>query len=98
MMNKALWLLIWLSMEFDNPSVRAFLISGWWTQILSHIAVVLPRTSYKHQRWTRSASSYSQACQDRRASFTSICVLVDGLLGKETDFFLHHLHEFLCAK
>ena len=42
---------------------------------------------------------YSQACQDRRASFTPICVSIDGLvLGKETDFFLHSLCEFLCAK
>ena len=41
---------------------------------------------------------YLQACQDRRASFTPICVLVDGLLGKEADFFIHHLCDFLCAK
>ena len=38
---------------------------------------------------------YSQACQDCRASFTPVCVSVDGLLGKETDFFLHRLCEFL---
>ena len=41
---------------------------------------------------------YSQACHDRRASFTPVCVSVDGLLGKETDFFLHRLCEFLCVK
>ena len=40
---------------------------------------------------------YSQACQDRRASFTPVCA-VDALLGKMTDFFLHRLCEFLCAK
>ena len=34
---------------------------------------------------------YLQACQDRQASFTPICVSVDGLLGKETDFFVHQL-------
>ena len=33
MMNKVHWLLIWLFVEFGNPSVRAFLISGWWTQM-----------------------------------------------------------------
>ena len=41
---------------------------------------------------------YSQACQDRRASFTPVCISVDGLLRKETDFFLHRLCEFLCVK
>ena len=41
---------------------------------------------------------YLQACQDRRASFTPICVSVDGLLGKEADFFIHRLCDFLCAK
>ena len=32
---------------------------------------------------------YLQACQDRRAAFTPFCVSVDGLLGKEADFFIH---------
>ena len=41
---------------------------------------------------------YLQACQDRRAAFTPLCVSVDGLLGKETDFFIHRLCDFLCAK
>ena len=36
---------------------EVFLISGWWTQTLCHINVVLPRTSYEHQRWTRSTST-----------------------------------------
>ena len=31
---------------------------------------------------------YLQACQDRRAAFTPLCVSVDGLLGKEADFFI----------
>ena len=35
---------------------------------------------------------YSQACQDRLASFTSICMSVDGLFGKETDLFI-----FVCV-
>ena len=61
MMNKAHWLLIWISVEFGNPSVWAFLISGWWTQILCHITLVLPRMSYEHQRWTRSASTHRLA-------------------------------------
>ena len=41
---------------------------------------------------------YLQACQDRRASFTPICVSVDGLLGKETDFLIRRLCDFLCVK
>ena len=41
---------------------------------------------------------YLQACQDRRAAFTPLCVSVDGLLGKEADFFIHQLCDFLCAK
>ena len=37
---------------------------------------------------------YLQACQDRRAAFTPLCVSVDGLLGKETDFFIRCLCDF----
>ena len=33
-----------------------------------------------------------------RASFTPICVSVDGLLGKETDFLIRHLCDLLCVK
>ena len=51
----------------------------------------------------RSAESdkkkkYLQACQDRRAAFTPLCVSVDGLLGKEADFFIHRICDFLCDK
>ena len=41
---------------------------------------------------------YLQACQNRRASFTPICVSVDGLLGKETDFLIRRLCDSLCVK
>ena len=41
---------------------------------------------------------YLQACQDRRAAFTPLCVSVDGLLGKEADFFIHRLCDFLSIK
>ena len=30
---------------------------------------------------------YLQACQDRRATFTLLCVSVDGMLGSEAEFF-----------
>ena len=41
---------------------------------------------------------YLQTCQDRRAAFTPLCVSVDGLLGKEADFFIHRLCDFLSIK
>ena len=31
---------------------------------------------------------YLQACQDRRATFTPLCVSVDGMLGSEAAFLL----------
>ena len=40
---------------------------------------------------------YLQACLDRRASFTPLCMSVDGLLGKEAEFFLYRLDDFLAA-
>ena len=42
-------------------------------------------------------TKYLQACQDRRAAFTPLCIFVDGLLGKEADFF-HQLCDCWCAK
>ena len=41
---------------------------------------------------------YLQACQDRRATFTPLCVSVDGMLGSETEFFVKRLGDFLAAK
>ena len=37
---------------------------------------------------------YLQACLDHRASFTPLCMSVDGLLGKEAEFFLYRLGDF----
>ena len=31
---------------------------------------------------------YLQACQNRRATFTLLCVSVDGMLGSEAEFFV----------
>jgi len=42
--------------------------------------------------------NYSQACHDRRATFTPLCVSVDGVLGPETEFFVKRLSDFLAAK
>ena len=41
---------------------------------------------------------YLQACQDRRATFTPLCVSVDGMLGSEAEFFVKRLGDFLAAK
>ena len=32
--------------------------------------------------------NYLQACQDQHATFTPLCVSVDGMLGSETEFFV----------
>ena len=41
---------------------------------------------------------YLQACQDRHATFTPLCVSVDGMLGSEAEFFVRRLGDFLAAK
>ena len=41
---------------------------------------------------------YLQACQDRHATFTPLCVSVDGMLGSEAEFFVRRLGDFLTAK
>ena len=85
MMNKVHWSLIWLSVEFDNPSVRAFLISGWWTQMLCHIILMLPGMSYKCQRWTRSASTPRLAWIKEQVLPQFVCQLM-GYLGRRQTF------------
>ena len=41
---------------------------------------------------------YLQACQDRRATFTPLCVSVDGMLGSEAEFFVKRLDDFLAVR
>ena len=41
---------------------------------------------------------YMQACQNRRATFTPLCVSVDGMLGSEAEFFVKRLSDFLAAR
>ena len=64
MMNRAHWLPIRLFVEFGNPSVRAFLISGWWIQLdaLSYRSRV-PRDVLQTSEMDKK-HKYSQACQD----------------------------------
>ena len=41
---------------------------------------------------------YLQACQDRHATFTPLCLSVDGMLGSEAEFFVKRLGDFLAAR
>ena len=41
---------------------------------------------------------YLQACQDQCATFTSLCVSVDGMLGFEAEFCIKRLSDSLTAK
>ena len=41
---------------------------------------------------------YLQACQNRHATFTPLCVSVDGMLGSESEFFVKRLSDFLAVK
>ena len=41
---------------------------------------------------------YLQACHDRRADFTPLCVSIDGMLGAEAEFFVKRLDDFLAVK
>ena len=41
---------------------------------------------------------YTLACEERRAVFTLLCISVDGMMGKETDYFLRRLGETLSLK
>ena len=40
---------------------------------------------------------YLQTCQDRRATFTPLCVSVDGMLDSKAKFFVKRLGDFLAA-
>jgi len=41
---------------------------------------------------------YLQACQDQHATFTPLCVFVDGMLGSEAECFVKRIGDFLAAK
>ena len=41
---------------------------------------------------------YLRACQNRRATFTPLCVTVDGMLGSEAEIFVKRLSDFLAAR
>ena len=41
---------------------------------------------------------YLQACVNRYATFTPLCVSTDGMLGSEAEFFVKRLGDFLAAR
>ena len=41
---------------------------------------------------------YLQAGQDQRATFTPLCVSVDGTFGSEAEFYVKRLGDFLAAR
>jgi hypothetical protein len=43
-------------------------------------------------------NKYNLACEGRHATFTPLCMTVDGLLGDECKSFLKHLSDFLSTK
>ena len=49
-----------------------------------------PKVEKKHK--------YLQACQNRCATFTPLCVSVDGMLGSEAELFVKKLSDFLAAR
>ena len=46
----------------------------------------------------KKKGKYLQACQDRHATFTLLCVSIDGMLGSEAEFFIMRLSNFLAAR
>ena len=87
--------MIWLFMEFGNPSVRAFLILRWWTQMLCHIMLVLPRMSNERQRWTRSASTPRLARIKELVLPQFVCQLMGYLGRKQTFFFIVYVNFYV---
>ena len=47
---------------------------------------------------TEKKRKYSSACKERRASFTPLCISVDGLYGREADQFFKRLADRLSSK
>ena len=47
---------------------------------------------------TENKRKYSSVCEERRASFTPLCLLVDGLNGRETNHLIKRLAECLSSK
>ena len=41
---------------------------------------------------------YSQACQDQKATFTPLCVSIDGMIGHDVTAFLQWIADLLSAK
>ena len=64
--------------------------------MLNPTATSLPKTLSVAEK--EKKAKYNKACLDRRALFTPLCVLVDGLLGHEISVFVKRLAEQLSFK
>ena len=97
--------------EADCPALIADLaVRGVWTpqtEALFDIRVTdTDAQSYVHRSPSdilagaekEKREKYGQACEDRRALFTPLCVSVDGLLGREATKFVKHLADQLSFK
>ena len=94
----------------DGALVADLCARGVWipqSEVLFDICVVDTDTqSYWNQTPLAVLSSaecdkknkYSQACQDQRATFTPLCVSVDGTAGHEATAFLQQITDLLSAK
>ena len=84
MMITVLRKLTWLSVVFGNLNIMLFDIRVVDTDAPSYCCHTPPDALQSAE--LDKKKTYLQACQDRRAAFTPLCVSVDGLLGKEADF------------
>ena len=64
------------------------------TQSYHHCTPSAVLSSAKHEKKRK----YSPACQDRRAIFTLLCMLVGDMMGREATAFLKQVADRLSAK
>ena len=99
------------NLQDNTPALRADLaVRGVWdrqTEALFDIRVVdTDAQSYVNRSpmevlgaaEQEKKMKYSLACEERRGAFTPFCCSVDGMLGREAEFFLRRLGDRLAAK
>jgi len=103
-------LIVHNSSEGTNTLIADLCVHGTWeprTEALFDIRVVDTDAQSYHAHTPHDVLStaegekkhkYLQACQDWRATFTPVCVSVDGRLGSEAEFFVKRMSDFLAAK
>ena len=68
--------------------------SFWATKVSRFFSTSVKKNSDNNNKKRK----YLVACQNHRASFSPLCVSVDGMLAPEADFFVRRLSDNLCAK